>query len=124
MMMEFILDGSPDCPLIRLSDTSAQDIAALLGAWTFLSRKIGVVISLAALPGMNAKEGCDLICKSAEESVGFQRQTGNRFACVLTRAAWEDVRGLTEPFLSPQAGYQWLIEEDEVSLLLSPSGRW
>ena len=122
--MEYIPEGSSDCPLIRISGTSLKDLSVLMDAWTALSRQAGVEIPLGLLEGMTTKDRCELICSSAEVSVGIQAQAGNQFWCALTRAAWENVGELTEPFLNQQAGYQWLIDDGAVSLLLSPSGCW
>ena len=54
-------------------------------------------------------------------------QTGPlSFECVLTKEGWSEVADLMEPFCEPEnmKGYQWLNEDGEVSLLLSPDGLW
>jgi hypothetical protein len=112
MKLEYIPEGSSDCPLIRISDTSVEDISVLLDTWTSLSRQVGVELPLGLLEGMTAKDNCELVCSAGERSTGVQRQVDSRFLCTLTRAAWERVGRLTEPFLKQQTGYQWLIEDE------------
>ncbi len=117
MIIEYIPDGSPDCPLVRISETSRDDIQKLLTALKRLSKREDEKIEM---------EGNDieLICKSGEKDTGLRQITNHTFECVLACETWLQVYGLTEPFLEKQTGFQWLSEDGPIRLLLSPAGAW
>ena len=117
MKIEYISNGSPDCPLVQISETSKDDIQKLLTAWEKLSERAGETIEL-------KNNNLQLICKSGKKDIGLKQITNDTFECILGCETWLQVHGLTEPFLKSQTGFQWLSVEGPIKLLLSPHGGW
>jgi hypothetical protein len=127
MKLEFLASGSPDCPLIRLYDF---DMAAAVRL-----REVFRRLSDASLPsaplheqlGIEAIDGCRLDLRLGGRDRGIVQTTPSSFECILTAEGWSKVVDLMEPFcdsVGKPRHYQWLNEDGEVSLLLSPLGSW
>ena len=125
MRLEYLAEGSPDCPLIRLSDFSPAEVAALASAVTALASGQAERVAVHELPGVSSVGDCELLlCRRAWDQAVL-RVGPSSFECGLTPGAWEDVAGLVEPFQSGAVGHQWLTgAPGEASLLLSSCGRW
>lgn len=117
MKIKYIPNGSPDCPLIQISETSKDDIQKLLTSWEILSKRADEAIEL-------KNNNLQLICKSGKKDIGLKQITNDTFQCILGCETWLQVHGLTEPFLDDRTGFQWLSEEGPIKLLLSPLGGW
>jgi hypothetical protein len=124
MEINYIENGSPDCPLIQISKTTADDIKELLAIWHALSETEKREIDLGMLNEMINCDHIHLICKIGTRDIGIKKINQKNFDCILTEATWLQVHGLTEPFLKEINGYQWLTTEGEIRLLLSPLGGW
>jgi len=123
MKIDYIPDGAPDCPLIRLSETTEDDIRNLLTIWGKLTAKEEVAIDLADVSSITSND-IHLFCKSGNRDIGLRQITSNSFDCVLRCETWLQVCGLSEPFLDDRTGFQWLDQTGRISLLLSPMGEW
>jgi hypothetical protein len=125
MKIEFLPDGSPDCPLIRLYAFDRAEAVRLREIANTLASGSQQAISLHEEPGMEPIGGCQLdLCLGRQDS-GIVRKAPLKFACVLTADGWRDVAFLVQPFCETQSGgFQWLNEVGEMSLLLSRDGNW
>lgn len=127
MRLEYLPDGSVDCPLIRLYDFDAAAATRLLRVVTSLSDgSVGRII-LDEQQEIISIDGCKLALVAGGSDHGVVKMTAaNQFECVLTPESWANVAGLIEPFCEPGAfnGFQWLDETSDISLLLSPKGLW
>ena len=126
MKMEFLPDGSPDCPLIRLYEFSVAEVQELRRFCMSLADGSATCIALHQQPGITAIGGCELNLRIDKRDVGLLQSKTMKFDCALTDEGWREVADLAEPFcdkVGPNT-YQWLNEDGEVSLLLSPSGQW
>jgi hypothetical protein len=134
MRIEFLEEGSEDCPLIRIFGTDQAEFGALLGTFTKLSGALGQSSDLHRLP--NFQSDCLLTAISTSEDRGVERTDTKSFVWSLTPAKWLVVEGLTEPFseTSLRDAHQWLsgrearfgLNTSGVSVVLSSSadGRW
>jgi hypothetical protein len=125
MRLEFLPDGSLDYPLIRLFDFTPAE-AARLGA-VVLDLAVGRAqrVSVHALPGVTAVDGCELVFRTRSWNQGIVRVGPVAFENGLTADTWDNVAFLIEPFACEGGGYQWLDGgPGEASLLLSVSGEW
>ena len=125
MKLEFIASGARDCPLIRFYEFSrpeAQRLRELLKALLDGSQKS---VALDEQPGIEPIQGCRLTARLGELDQGV-RQTGpSSFGWSLTSSGWDNIEGLLEPFCeSDSAGFQWLTNTGNISLLLSRNGTW
>jgi hypothetical protein len=125
--LEYLPDGSPDCPLIRLYDFDHRTVGVLRHCVTELRNGARRELAVHDLPDVEAVDGCRLVFEVGMGNLGVIRSgSSNSFRCVLTEAGWENVAHLMEPFCEPvQAGnFQWLSDEGKISLLLSVNGQW
>ncbi|MEI8380715.1 MAG: hypothetical protein WCJ09_11335 [Planctomycetota bacterium] len=125
MKIEFLQDGSPDCPLIRLFDFTQRQAnqlqQALLG---LLSSASSVAIQEPAF--VESVENCQLTFEVGRQDDGIIRiATTREFICQLTPKTWEEIAALLEPFVIGECGYQWLVRhQGDANLLLSTTGHW
>jgi hypothetical protein len=129
MKLEFLADGSDDCPLIRLYDFDLTGAMRLREALRALSDGSRQSIPLHEEWWMKPVDDCQLVLRVGRRDLGVVQRLTMRFECVLTEDGWLEVKGLTDPFcIEPEneaiVSYQWLNEDGEISLLLSPTGKW
>ena len=135
MQIDFLEEGSEDCPLIRLYGVEPSQFATLHEAILRLVTGAQEECLLHDVPGFRAL--CKLKLISASSDAGVRRIGQNPdFAWRLTPALWFVVAGLVEPFAQrvDQGSYQWLsgkearhgLELGDISVLLSCSvdGSW
>lgn len=128
MHLEFIPDGSPDCPLIILSWSVPEEAERLRDALRGLASSSETTAALHSLPFIKPVEGCELSAHVAEEDVGARllENSSNRFAWSLTPQSWQHVIDLLHPMALPdcRSGYQWLDEAGEIEVLISTRRSW
>jgi len=126
MKIEYLEDGSPDCPLIRLYEFIPEEAIRLRESFLSLASGKQDTIELHNAPGMQSMRGCCLTLRLGQRDVGLVRTGPTSFKCVLTASAWSNLAGLTEPFQAAEMDghYQWLSEHGKANLLLSPLGDW
>ena len=126
MKLQFLPDGSRDCPLIRLYDFEAAEVLRLKELFDSLAVGSRTDISLHEQKGIEPVDGCQLNLRVGKRNTGIVQKGPFLFECDLTPARWADVASLTEPFdeAAEANTYQWLNEEGQISLLLSPDGKW
>ena len=122
--LEYIAEGSKDCPLIRLYSFDQQELLRLREAVAALSKETAQSISLHEQPGIEPINSCELTLRSGTRDLGVLKAGLLKFECVLTPDTWECVKELIDPFFDSGGGYQWLSEQGNISLLLSESGSW
>lgn len=125
MRLEFLTDGSPDCPLIRVFDFTSAEAVRMGKVVADLATGRAERIEVHQLPGVIPKGGCELVLCVRGWDQGVVRIGPTSFECGLTVGTWDNVAGLVEPFMTDASGYQWLARQSGgMSLLLSPSGQW
>jgi hypothetical protein len=126
MKLQFLADGSPDCPLIRLYDFQAAESVRLKTLFERLANGSLGYVSLHQQPGIEPIDGCQLNLHVGKRDTGIVQTAGSFFECSLSPERWSDVAALAEPFCEAARpnSYQWLNEDGEISLLLSPDGKW
>lgn len=127
MQLEYLPDGSEDCPLIRLFEFTVGELGqfcALLE--TCSSSPVGSKVPLHSQPYVTPMGGCTLVLSVGARSLGLRRTGGPAdFTCTLDAESWMEARERAETLLPRVAedGYQWLCD-GEARLLLSRSGQW
>lgn len=126
MKLEYLPDGSPDCPLIRLYDFAPPAVVDLVANFDALATSLRNHIPLHEERGIVPVDGCQLFLRRHSNNEGVIARGPLSFECRLTPDGWSNVAALAQPFCSKTAAthYQWLNEDGPVSLLLSPTGRW
>ena len=127
MKMEFLPDGSLDCPLIGLYDFDTKQACHLHSLILQLANGTVNEVSLHEAFWMEAIDGCSLILLVADTDQGiiWVAESGN-FFCNLRFCSWASVAELVSNFCvsSVPGTFQWLDETSPISWLLSPSGFW
>ncbi|MFH2064213.1 MAG: hypothetical protein ABIK15_03310 [Pseudomonadota bacterium] len=124
MKLEYIPEGSTDCPLIRLYEFESSEAKEFHGLLTRLANGELNQVALHDLPFIAAIQECSLNLIADENNKGISLINDNNFECLLTVDNWSIVADLVVPFFDGTKGFQWLDETGEISLLLSPSGKW
>jgi hypothetical protein len=123
--IEYLADGSTECPLIRLyrfDRTEVQELAQLVKQ---LSTSSFHEVSLKDKSWVESVGGCGINLRLGERDEGIRQCGPVSFECVLSSDGWNNVGGLLESFCESNAtSYQWLINTGKISLLLSHNGQW
>ena len=134
MELEFLPDGSFDCPLLILSPSVPEEAKQLYNAISEMVSVPGSNLDIHTLPFIDPIEGCKLTAQIGEDDLGvipintlevFLSETRNHFNWKLTLKSWNFVLALLHPFTEQDSsGYQWLDETSQISVLISHYYRW
>lgn len=128
MKIEYIPDGSADCPLIRLFGHDPEAAARLRDACHALASGGADAVAIHGMEGFMPIDHATLTAVASSRNQGvMQVDTPNAFRWELTPAWWSNVEGLLGPFCPPDptpSAYQWLDETSGISVLISPTGKW
>jgi hypothetical protein len=126
MKLEYLADGSTDCPLIRLYEFEPSEASQLRASFALLADATRTELQLNELPYIQSLAHCALRLHVAKQHTGISQVGPSAFHCALTTEGWREVTDKVDPFTVPVVGecFQWLNEDGDVSLLLSPTGRW
>jgi len=98
MKLEFLADGSPDCPLIRLHSFDYSSVCRLRDLVKSLAVGTRASAPLHAQPWIEPVDGCKLELYLDERSQGIVEVGPSKFKLVLNDERWADIAGLIEPF--------------------------
>lgn len=126
MKLEYLAQGSPDCPLIRLYEFDTTGAKRLREAFRSLADGSRQDIPLHEEWWVESIAGCHLDLRLGERDLGVVERLPSKFECVETPDSWLEIAAKVDPFCAGQSAenFAWLDEEGEASLLLTPSGRW
>jgi hypothetical protein len=125
MKLDYLPDGSPDCPLLRLYDFTPLEAGHLLAAVRTLASGGAELVEVHRLAFVDPIGDCRLtLVRNGWDQAALQVGPST-FECGFTVSTWENVAGLIEPFAQNAFGFQWLAgTPGEASVLLSASGQW
>ena len=126
MTLEFLPDGLSDRPLIRLYGFDRIGAMRLREAFRALATCSRQSIPLHEEWWIEPVEECTLNLHVGARDLGVVERAPSKFECVLTAGTWTDMISLVDPFCASESAnsHQWLNEDGEISLLLSPDGQW
>ena len=116
MKLEYLSDGSAECPLIRLYEFNRSEAKQLRQLVKSLVNGDNERIALQNEMWVEPIGGCSLDLRVGTRNDGVREEQPLRFECVLTRAGWSNVEGLLEPSPSPIA--------ERPPLLVGSNFRW
>jgi hypothetical protein len=123
--LEYLPDGSPDCPLIRLFEFDQLEARRLRQLVTSLIGGDRHDVQLHNEEWIKPIGECRLNLRQADRNQGVRQVLALDFECVLSLDGWSNVEGLLEHFYgSTTSGFQWLTHDGRVALLISQSGQW
>jgi len=125
MKLEFLAEGSPECPLIRLyafSQSEATRLGELVRDLAIGDREYMPLHNEAWVESVGE---CALNLRRGDGNHGVRESHPGVFECLLNAEGWRSVDELVEPFReSDTSGFQWLIHDGKIALLISQSGQW
>jgi hypothetical protein len=122
MKIDFLKEGSEDCPLVRIYDFDRAEVQQLCGLFKGLAKSL---VQQARLDFAESVDGTELTFSCDSKNKGLIKVGERQFEVILTTGGWLDVAGLAEPFCEGTAGYQWLLPQTRgIQLLLSNRGDW
>jgi hypothetical protein len=126
MKLDYLPEGSPDCPLIRLYEFTPAEAEQLRASVAALASGSNRRLEVHSLPGVEVVGRCRLTFTALTWNAGVVcKAPPVDFECGLTAGTWDNVAGLIEPFCQSGGGFQWLFgTPGECSLLLSCNGQW
>jgi hypothetical protein len=125
MKLEYLADGSRDCPLIRLYEFNQAEVRSLRNLVRSLATGKADSMALQGEVWAESVGGCKLTLRRGTRNQGVREADPLNFECVLSSGGWSNVEGLLDPFCdSHTAGFQWLTREGNVSLLVTQRGQW
>jgi len=128
MKIEYLPDGSTDCPLIRIYGGGKEDLLRLQQAFLQLAAGAAEEVELDKLPGFQAVAACHLTAKTEKEDIGVTTADEVHFFMKLSPTRYRELAEMTTSLigLEERIYYHWLDETSPVSLLLttSPIGQW
>jgi hypothetical protein len=125
MKLEYLADGSRDCPLVRLYEFNHAEARSLRNLIKSLDTGECSSVVLHGEVWAESIGGCRLTLRRGSRNQGVREVDPLNFECVLSSGGWSNVEGLLDPFCgSNTAGFQWLSREGSVSLLISQNGQW
>ena len=132
MIVEFLRDGAPECPLVRFYSTKVDDFLRLKSLVDRLATGEDCSIELGTEDGIALGNMAGLTLRNSADS-GLTEVDPNKFDWSLTPYDWESVSMLLQPFLEdPRPNtYQWLDEAGRgfssglpVLVSMSDEGTW
>jgi hypothetical protein len=125
MKLEYLPNGSKDCPLIRLYDFNQAEVRLLRQCVRLLATGEREIVALHNEAWSEPVRGCCLTLRRSKRNDGIRQADMLRFECDLSSSGWDNVEGLLDPFCDANiSGFQWLTCDGTISLLISQSGQW
>jgi hypothetical protein len=125
MKVEFLEEGSPDCPLLRLFDYRTDEVKRLCEVCDQLAEGKRVEFVLHDQPWVEAIRGCRFLWRISKKDVGVRLPApGEPFVLEFSDEVWREVQDKLRPFADGSGGFQWLTNEGDVNVLISFSGLW
>jgi hypothetical protein len=125
MKIEYLAEGTRDCPLIRLYEFGTAETCALRELVRSLIAGERQSAAIHREAWAEPIGGCCLTFRRGNRNQGVRQTDLLNFECVLSPDGWTNVEGLLDPFcVAGGDGFQWLTQDGSVSLLLSKSGQW
>ena len=125
MKLEYLADGSADCPLLRLFEFSRAEIRRLRDACQQLANRESHAWALHVQPWVAPVGGCEFTWRlSSRDEPVRTLEDGRTFELAQSAEAWLEMSDLLAPFMDSVAGYQWLVQGSGVNVLISHDGKW
>jgi hypothetical protein len=126
MKLEFIAEGAPDCPLIRVFGFSNREFRRLRDACADLAEGRRAEYPLHGQPWVEPIHACRLTLRIGGADAGVSVVAGGVFELWYDEEAWHEVRAKLEALMASSDGYQWLTDAAEggIDVLVSRDGKW
>ena len=126
MKLDYLHEGSSECPLLRLHDFTPAEAQQLYRVLRSLATGKLTESPIHALPFVEAV-ACQLTCRIASSVPRLRHADADSWEWSATQATWRQVAGLVAPFARGASGFQWLNADghpDDPAVLISADGHW
>ena len=125
MKLDYLKDGSDDCPLIRLYEFEGEELRRLRDCFEKLAEGRVACVRLQDVTPIRSVDGTQLTFSRATRDCGVMRHGEHNFDVVLTPDGWQRCSELIGPRCQSSQGYQWLWDDiGGIRILLSHNGAW
>ena len=99
MKLEYLPDGSIDCPLLRLYEFETREVSELRTKVAELAHGSSISVALHDLNFITPIDECQLVFIVGNDDMGIlSSDSASLFMCVLSQETWEQIAGLIETF--------------------------
>jgi hypothetical protein len=127
MKIEYIPDGSKECPLILIHGPDVNAIISLRQACLNLANGKAEFFVVHDLPGIEREASCKLLAYVGRRDLGVLRMPEpGPFRWEVTATSWLNVEGLLEPFCRAQSKHrhQYLDDSSGMPVIISTDRSW
>jgi len=122
--LEYLPDGSANCPLVRLYNYERSDVESLRSLCLALAAGRLREIALEKQAWVIANRDCSFVLRASQFDRGVRAPlAGAHFVMEYSSEGWLEIADKLTPFVDGSGGFQWLTNEGEVNVLLSVDGR-
>lgn len=123
--LDYLRDGTDDCPLIRLYEFQSEEMQRLQRSFERLASGAAERVALDEVTPIESVDGTQLTFSRAASDNGVASSGQQSFEVQLTPRGWRRCVELLEPFCKSSSGYQWLCDDvGDIRLLVSHDGAW
>ena len=99
MKLEYLPDGSIDCPLLRLYEFETTEVSELRTKVAELAHGSSISVALHDLNFITPISDCQLVLIVGDSDQGIlSSDSDSLFMCMLSQETWEQIAGLIESF--------------------------
>jgi hypothetical protein len=128
MRIEFLPDGSHDCPAILLHGCPSAGAEALINTFRSLAEGQQTELALHQLPNLTTVGDIQVFATNANGTAGVQQLSALVFRWRQDREGWLEVAELAEPVAhgDPREGtrFQYLERNGKVNVIISTHRAW
>ena len=122
MKLDYLKDGSDDCPLVRLYEFDSVEAGRLRQTFDALAEGS---IERVGLETVESVDGSHLAFVRSTCDRGVVEITPHHFEVALASEGWRQAADFVAPFCDGGFGYQWLAPQTRgIQLLFSKDGAW
>lgn len=122
MKLDYLKDGSADCPLLRLYEFNRSEAVRLHGLFNELAtgKRTSVKLEMAT-----SVDGTQLTLARGARDRDIAETCPRHFLLELSAEGWQPAADFVVPFTEGGQGYQWLTPQTRgIQLLCSQGGDW
>jgi hypothetical protein len=128
MRIEFLPDGSQDCPAILFHGCPSAGAQALINAFRSLAEGRETEVALHRLPDLTPVGDIQVFATNADGCAGIQQLSALVFRWRQDREGWLEAAELAEPVVHSDASegtsFQYLERNGKVNVIFSTDRAW